>query len=112
MKIDLGAGELCLYDNKPFRLSAADGIVVRCVAGKLWITVQGVTEDIHLAAGQGYRIPGCGLVLIESIGNGRMRLEKSAARMESPVPSYLSSIWQQLCRSLGSDRIYLPKRAF
>lgn len=75
MEINLGAGELYLFDNQPIRLVKAAGSIVHCRAGHLWITVAGVAGDTHLKAGEFYRIPGNGLALIESIGDGRMRLE-------------------------------------
>jgi hypothetical protein len=75
MKINLGSGELYLFDNQPIRLVKAAGSTVHCRAGHLWITVAGVAGDTHLRSGESYRIPGNGLALIESIGEGRMCLE-------------------------------------
>lgn len=75
MKIDLPAGEICLSDNSPIRLSAARGLRVTCAAGTLWITVTGEDGDIFLQPGQSHRIRSNGLAIIESIGAGKVRLE-------------------------------------
>lgn len=74
MKIDLGSGELCLRHGQPLRLVRAAGVLVDCLAGTIWITVAGEPADIFLLAGQSYRIRDRGLALIESIGDGRVRL--------------------------------------
>jgi len=75
MKIDLGSGELCLRHGQPVRIVRASGLHICCVAGMIWITVAGEAADIFLAPGQRYRIKTRGLALIESIGEGRVRLE-------------------------------------
>lgn len=75
MKIDLGSGELCLQNGAPLRLTQASGVRLRCVSGILWITQPGEAGDIFLAPGQSHLIDNNGLVLIESIGAGRIRLE-------------------------------------
>lgn len=74
MKIDLGSGELCLRHGDPLRLVRAAGLRIECLAGEIWITVAGEAADIFLMAGDSYRIAGQGLALIESIGDGRVRL--------------------------------------
>jgi hypothetical protein len=74
MKIDLGSGELCLRHGITLRLVRAAGLRIDCLGGKVWITEAGEAADIFLAAGESYRIAGQGLALIESIGDGRVRL--------------------------------------
>lgn len=76
MQIDLRDSELCLADNTPVRLSNARGLIVRCTAGRIWLTVTGEAGDIFLAAGQKHRIRANGLALLESIGGGQVRLER------------------------------------
>lgn len=79
MKIDLGSGELCLRHGQPLRLVRAAGVRVDCLAGNVWITVAGEPADVFLMAGGSYRIQGQGLALIESIGDGRIRLALAPA---------------------------------
>lgn len=75
MHIDLGSGELCLRHGEPVRLTRAAGLHIGCLAGTIWITVAGEPADVFLMPGHSYRIRGQGLALIESIGEGRVRLE-------------------------------------
>jgi len=77
MQIDLRSGEVCLQDNQPIRLSGARGLRITCTAGTIWITVNGEAEDIFLTAGQSYQVGSNALTLVESIGSGRVRLEKA-----------------------------------
>lgn len=79
MKIDLGAGELCLAENRPLRLQGARGLHIRCTAGMVWITVAGESADVFLGAGESYRIPGNGDVLVEGVGSGRVMVNPEAA---------------------------------
>jgi len=76
MKIDLKSGEVCLSDNHPITLHQARGLRVTSTAGTIWITVTGETGDIFLEPGQTYEVSCNGLTIIESIGNGRVRLKK------------------------------------
>lgn len=72
MKIDLGAGELCLAEDHPLRLREARGLRIRCTQGTVWITVAGFAHDIYLQAGEDYCIPDNGSVLIEGARHGRV----------------------------------------
>lgn len=75
MKIELRSGEIDLPADRPIRLNRAQGIRLRCITGTIWITVAGQTEDIFLSPGESWQIAGNGLCLIESIADGRFRLE-------------------------------------
>lgn len=77
MQLDLQDCELCLAENAPVRISRAQGLTVRCTAGRVWITVTGEGADVFLAAGEAHRIGSNGLALIEAIGSGRVRLERA-----------------------------------
>lgn len=90
MKIDLGAGELCLAENRPLRLRDARGLRIRCTAGTVWITVAGECADIFLAAGDAYRIPGNGDVLIEGVGSGRIMVNPEVAGKGNRLCSLVS----------------------
>jgi len=85
MKIDLKSGEVCLSDNHPICLRQARGLQVVSTAGTIWITVTGEPGDTFLEPGQTYEVSGNGLAIIESIGNGRIRLKK---------PTPFSGLWQ------------------
>lgn len=89
MKIDPGSGEFCLADNQPLSLRDARGVRVVCTTGILWLTVEGEAGDVFLHVGQSHRIISNGLALVESIGGGRIRLER---------PRCLAGLRQHLTR--------------
>lgn len=93
MKIDLGSGELCLADNHPLSLHDARGLRIVCMAGTIWLTVDGEAGDVFLHPGESHCIVSNGLALIESIGSGRIRLER---------PQRLAGLRQQLARLAGT----------
>ena len=90
MKIDLSSGELCLKNGIPLRLARASGLRIDCLSGKIWITETGEAADIFLTAGESYWIASQGLALIESIGDGRVRLV-----LVRPAGGWLSRLVRQ-----------------
>ncbi len=62
-----------LRENQPLRLEKAYQGVVECLSGKVWLTAYGQANDILLRPGSRYTIPNHGLILVEAIGNGRIR---------------------------------------
>lgn len=90
MKIELRSGEIDLPADRPIRLSKAQGIRLHCTSGTIWITVAGQTEDVFLSPGESWQIAGKGLCLVESIADGRFRLDMP--RRESGLKTWLNSI--------------------
>ena len=68
----LSAGEV-------LRIPAPRGIEVACDAGHLWITEEGMPDDVWLAAGQRVRLVGDGLALLEAKGDARLRIVLASA---------------------------------
>lgn len=60
--------ELCLQADQPQRLERANGIIVRCVSGTVWLTQEGRADDVFFSAGEFYAIESNGLVLLEALG--------------------------------------------
>lgn len=79
MKFMPSSDEVCLSDSRPVSLRQARGLRVTCTAGIVWITVTGEAGDIFLTPGQSHQISRNGLVVIESIGSGKIRLNKPEA---------------------------------
>ena len=79
MKFDLSAGEIKLSNNQPICARQARGLRITCTSGVIWITVDGEPGDTYLRAGQTHELRGNGLAIIESIGEGRIRLHKPEA---------------------------------
>lgn len=63
-----------LESAAPLRLRGARGQRVRVDAGCVWITVEGLADDVFLHAGEMFRIPGDGLTLIEALGSAGVSL--------------------------------------
>lgn len=78
MKIDLVSSELCLTNGNPIRLTKACGVRIRCISGIIWITLPDRLADIFLGIGESYLIDAQGLVLVESINEGRVSVEMAA----------------------------------
>ena len=66
--------------DAPLRLEHAKAGVIECLAGRAWITAYAEFDDIVLQAGQRYTIPNDGLVLVEAVGSGRIRVHAAAPR--------------------------------
>jgi hypothetical protein len=66
--------EIDLTNGCPIRLNEARGTRVLCLHGIIWITSPGNRDDIFLEAGEAYRIERSGNSLVESIGNGSIRI--------------------------------------
>jgi hypothetical protein len=71
--------ELKLLENRPLRLSAAEGRRVECLSGIVWITACGEAADFILRPGQVFEIPNNGLTLVEAIGHCQVRVEQAHA---------------------------------
>lgn len=66
---------LLLHPDRPLRLDAARHAELCVETGTVWITVSGVAGDLFLAAGEHYRVPQDGAVLVEAVrGAAEVRL--------------------------------------
>lgn len=74
MDIDFRSGEICLQNNQPVSMSDARDLRIICTDGKVWVTEAEEAGDVFLSAGQSYQVGGTGLVLVESLGAGKIRL--------------------------------------
>jgi len=70
--VRLAAGEV-------LRIEGPRGLEVACETGHLWITEEGLPEDVWLAAGQRLRLVGDGLAVLEAKGDVRLRVERHGA---------------------------------
>lgn len=81
--------EIHVRKNKPLGLRRA--MIIRCTAGTVWITSPGESQDIFLSTGQSHHCQGNGLMLIEGVSEGWIRLEKC----EQPA------LWQRTRTAAG-----------
>ena len=93
MDLDLYKSELCLTDNAPIRLLSARGVRITCTAGLVWLTIEGEAGDIFLAPGQSHLVRGRGLGLLEAIGSGRVRFDKTGRPIWVPLFVGVLRLW-------------------
>lgn len=68
---------LLLQPNRPLRLDAARHAQLCIESGIVWITVNGAAGDLFLAAGESYRVPCAGRVVVEAVrGAARVNLAR------------------------------------
>jgi hypothetical protein len=66
---------LLLQLNQP--LAAARGAELRVESGTVWITANGVADDLFLSAGESYRVPRAGKVVVQAVrGTARVRVSR------------------------------------
>lgn len=54
--------------------SGLAGHTLLCSVGRVWLTEEGLAEDIVLQAGDHYRVRGAGKLLVESVGAACLQL--------------------------------------
>jgi hypothetical protein len=90
---------LLLHPDRPLRLDAARHVELRVESGIVWITSDLVAGDLFLAAGERYRVPRAGRVLVEALrGTAGVRLE---TERRLPVAARLASLREMLPKGLG-----------
>ncbi len=87
-----------LAHSQALSLGKAQGQILRCVRGRLWITLAGDADDYFLDAGQTMQLPGSGVsVVIEGMGSSRCQVASgrvfavllrrlSSKRQKDPAP--------------------------
>lgn len=78
MNISLAHAELCLSPGRAVRLNRAQGWIVSCLSGDVWITEPTDPEDRFLKSGESYRIQRQGLTLLEGLTTARIALHAPA----------------------------------
>lgn len=66
MEIQLSTLPLRLPQGATIRLEAARGVVVRVRSGRLWLTEQGLPEDLFVGPGEAVRLRGNGRVVVQA----------------------------------------------
>lgn len=78
MRILSSGGTIQLDAWSPLALRDASGLRVECTHGRIWVTIEGQAGDFFLDAGEGMRVVSKGLVLIEGVPRGNVRLVADA----------------------------------
>ena len=84
-----------LRTREVFDIRNGQGLAVRCLAGALWITQDGDTDDVVLYAGQCFELDRSGLALVSApVGPATVVVEKptrgaNCTGQRYPVPGRL-----------------------
>ncbi|MCM2308660.1 MAG: DUF2917 domain-containing protein [Sulfuritalea sp.] len=74
--------QLLLQPDRPLRVDAQRHRELRVESGTVWITAGGAAGDLFLAAGESYRVPRRGSVLIEAVrGTAEVSLVQDRRRL-------------------------------
>ncbi len=107
MELALTRAEISLQNNHPISLRRAQGVRIVCTHGTIWITVAGKAEDIFLMPGQSHCLENNRLTLIESIGQGRIRLDApSWAGIFQLALQIPTALWQACRRTVGAPGLF------
>lgn len=82
MQIQHASAEFVLNENHPLAARHARGVVIRCMAGRVWITLTGHADDVFLAAGESWICVGDGLLLIDALNRAQVLIEAPASRLD------------------------------
>jgi hypothetical protein len=82
MRMSLGNGVVQLVEGSPLSLRGARGFLLECTEGRVWCTLDGMSQDFVFGMGERVRIENNGLVLVTGSPCGSIRLIS-----EVPLPS-------------------------
>lgn len=100
MQFRHASAEFVINEDHPLAARHARGVVIRCTAGQVWITVAGHGDDIFLAAGDSWLCPGDGLLLIDALNRAQVTITAPANRMSryAGPGRHWAQLWHA-CRS-------------
>ena len=99
MKIDLSAWSLRLPRGAALRLTAARGVEVRALEGRVWLTEEGSPEDVFLGAGDAHTIGNNGRVVIQADRDAALVLEAPGGALPPARLGALRCGWAFTARS-------------
>lgn len=76
MRIELRNTIFRISDENKVSLSNADTVKIKCLEGKVWLTVDGMTYDYVLTAGEQIEIKGNGLALLQGLPLATIQLSQ------------------------------------
>jgi hypothetical protein len=85
MRIELRNTIFKIADENRVSFSNADNIQIKCLEGTVWLTIDGMTYDYVLTAGEQIRAKGNGLALLQGLPLATVQLSQcnSASKYQS-----------------------------
>jgi hypothetical protein len=66
-----------ITNTNKIALSNAHHVLIQCLDGKAWLTINGITEDFVLTVGEQFLIQGNGLALLQGLPLTTVQLSQS-----------------------------------
>jgi hypothetical protein len=88
-----GQAEYRLTQDHPLRIARAAGRWIECLDGTAWITAYGENTDFMLRRGQSFEVPNDGLMLIDAVGGGVVRVRLPNGSEDRPAAPNLLERW-------------------
>lgn len=79
-------------------------------SGHAWLTLEGYSQDKWLGAGDRFRVPGDGRMVIEADLDSRIRLEPPPASALQRLLTRLESGTRRFARTVASATVYSAER--
>lgn len=76
MQLAIGKRVIRLEEDAPLAFRGARGVLVECVEGSIWLTVEGQAGDFFLRRGDSLRIDSEGLALVDGLPRGAVRFHR------------------------------------
>lgn len=95
MQLSLQHGVFQLGADRPLAFRRAKGVRVECLAGRIWLTLEGRAGDIVLGPGESWRLDSHGLALVEGLPQGVARLHAETEPAAS-VARHPTQWWRRL----------------
>lgn len=76
MRIELKNTIFKVADENRVSLSNAHNVQIKCLEGKVWLTVDGMANDFVLTAGEHIQIKGNGLALLQGVPLATIQLSQ------------------------------------
>jgi hypothetical protein len=91
--VQQGQAEYRLTENHPLRIAHAAGRRIESLDGTAWITAYGEHTDFMLRKGQSFVVPNDGLMLIDAVGTGVVRVRLPAGSEDGAAQPQLLERW-------------------
>jgi hypothetical protein len=101
MEVSLSTLSLNLPRGGTMRLDAARGVTVRVRCGRVWLTEQGLPDDVFLGPGQSWRLRRDGRAVIEADAASAFELAAPEARWRIARPGTRATPAQALRAALA-----------
>ncbi|WP_018605369.1 DUF2917 domain-containing protein [Uliginosibacterium gangwonense] len=104
MWISFGKSIVTLDTGHTLALKHARGMEINCLAGNIWLSIEGDARDILLHPGHSYTLTTGGLAVMEGLPHATIRLERQASwpqSLASRLSHAVQALWPIRLPTLG-----------